>query len=465
MNKAIPSEISILPIKNRVLFPGAILRLSIGRTSSVKLIKESVWDVYQRSRRKPLVIGIFTLVSDEEPKEYESSALGETIHVNDLLDDENAQIFSVGTAARVLQLSRSRNSSANFQFSMLVQGLSRIKIAAYCQTEPYWIAQITVLKPQRMDLQVRAAILELRDTAKQLIELVREHDANESLIAKSRELLDAIASSSPGELADILIAHLDLTVVEKQVVLNAIDLPERLELALRLLKHQLDVSSLSSKIQSQVEDRINDSRKEFYLRQQLKAIQEELGEFDQDEAESSLEDRFKQLELPKATEKIVKRDLKRLKSLQPAQPDYHVIRTYLEWIADLPWNTESQDELQVEKVTEQLNLDHHGLEKVKKRIAEYVAVLSLKQDNCGPILCLVGPPGVGKSSLGKSIAMATKREFQRISLGGVHDESEIRGHRRTYVGAMPGSNIHAMKRAGTKNPVLLLDEIDKLDRG
>jgi ATP-dependent Lon protease len=439
-----PKSLPILAIRNRVLFPGGFLRLSIGRPNSVRLVEAAVLDAQKRKKR--VVLGIFT--RDNKAKKQ----------------DGQPDVFEIGTAARVVQLEKA-NSSQPYQYSLLVEGLSRIQLEKFEQQEPYYIAHVNWLANigDVDGTEVKALALNLKESSRKLLDAIKVR--NVPVIAKSKEFLNAISKSAPGDLADVLASNIDVPVAEKQQVLEAIDLTERMKLALALVENQLEVLSMSNKIHNKVEGKLNDTRREFYLRQQLKAIREELGEGEEGEEEddaTKLQTKLDAAKLPEEVQKVADRDLNRMKRMQPSQPEYNVIRTYLEMVADLPWNKSSVDKLDPLAAMAKLDSDHYGLEKVKKRIVEYIAVRNLKKDMKGPLLCLVGPPGVGKTSLGKSIANALNRKFARLSLGGVRDEAEIRGHRRTYIGAMAGSIIQAINRAGTNNPVILLDEMDKL---
>jgi ATP-dependent Lon protease len=281
------------------------------------------------------------------------------------------------------------------------------------------------------------------------------------LPAAATELVESI--THPGHLADLIAANVDVPIEEKQAVLETVDLKARMKLVLELLNRKREILKLSNKIDSAVKGEMSKTQREYYLRQQLKAIKEELGEMGEEEEElDELQERLKKAGLPPDVEKVANKELNRLKTIPAASSEYTVARTYLDWIADLPWSKQTDDNLDIENARKILDADHYGIKKVKKRILEYLAVRKLKNDMRGPILCLVGPPGVGKTSLGQSVAKATGRKFVRLSLGGVRDEAEIRGHRRTYVGALPGRFIQSMKKAGSKNPVMMLDEIDKL---
>ena len=297
--------------------------------------------------------------------------------------------------------------------------------------------------------------MNLKDIAKRVIKLMPE------LPKEAGALVDSV--TEPGQLADLITSNLDIQVDEKQDVLETFDLKARMRTVLQFLSRQLEVLKVREKINTQVQEEMGRNQREYVLRQQLKAIKEELGELD--EAGGDL-DEFKEkvaeAKMPAETEKVALKQLERLKVMQPSSAEYTVTRTYLEWLVELPWSIETEDKLDIQEARNILNADHYDLEKVKKRILEYLAVRKLKSDKKGPILCLLGPPGVGKTSLGRSIAKAMGRKFVRISLGGVRDEAEIRGHRRTYVGSLPGRIVQSLKKAGTKNPIFMLDEIDKL---
>ncbi|HEX9306991.1 MAG TPA: endopeptidase La, partial [Anaeromyxobacter sp.] len=291
--------------------------------------------------------------------------------------------------------------------------------------------------------------------AREVIELMPE------LPAAATELVESI--THPGHLADLIAANVDVPIEEKQQVLETVDLKARMKLVLELLNRKREILKLSNKFDSAVKGEMSKTQREYYLRQQLKAIKEELGELGEEEEElDELAERLKKAGLPPEVDKVAQKELNRLKSIPTASSEYTVARTYLDWIADLPWSKRSDDNLDIENARGILDSDHYGLQQIKKRILEYLAVRKLKNEMRGPILCFVGPPGVGKTSLGQSIARAIGRKFVRLSLGGVRDEAEIRGHRRTYVGALPGRIIQSMKKAATVNPVMMLDEIDKL---
>jgi ATP-dependent Lon protease len=423
----IPAVLPILPLRNSVFFPGGVLPLAVGRTKTIALIKDAV--------RDDQVIGVVTQKKAEEE------------------DPSASDLHSMGTVARIVKLLKMGEDN----YSLVVQGLARFKINEITQEQPYLKARITPVEDQTSveDVEVEALSINLKKLAREVIELMPE------LPAAATELVESI--NHPGHLADLIAANVDVPIEEKQQVLETIDLKSRMKLVLEILNRKREILKLSNKIDSQVKGEMSKTQREYYLRQQLKAIKEELGEIGEEEEElDELGERLKKVGLPPEVEKIATKELNRLKSIPTASSEYTVARTYLEWIADLPWSAKSDDNLEIENARAVLNGDHYGLEKVKKRILEYLAVRKLKQDMRGPILCFVGPPGVGKTSLGHSIANALGRKFVRLSLGGVRDEAEIRGHRRTYVGALPGRIIQSMKKAGTVNPVMLLDEVDKL---
>ncbi|MBL4819297.1 MAG: endopeptidase La [Deltaproteobacteria bacterium] len=423
---SLPSELPILPLRNSVFFPGAVMPLTIGRNKTIRLIEEAT--------QEKSLLGIVTQKAPE------------------IDDPASGDLYQVGTVARIIKLARTGKDG----FNIVVEGLTRFRIDEYTQQDPFFIAKITALPDEDVnDVQVEALSLNLRNTAREVIDLLPE------IPVMAKQLLDSIVA--PGHLADLITANIDATIEEKQEVLEQVVLPKRLTKVLELLNRQFEVLKLSNKINSQVKGEMSKTQREYYLRQQLKAIKEELG--DKEDDESGLEDLEKRLraaELPEEADNASKRELKRMHHMQPSQAEYTVARTYLDWLADLPWKKTSKDNLDLENARKQLDSDHYGLDKVKKRIIEYLAVRKLKKDMKGPILCFIGPPGVGKTSLGRSIASALGRKFHRISLGGVRDEAEIRGHRRTYIGALPGRIIQGIKKAGTSNPVYLLDEIDKL---
>ena len=346
--------------------------------------------------------------------------------------------------------------------SAIVQGIERVKLLSFGEPNPYYKVVVEKVsdQPIKDDLEVEALSKNLRNTFTELIQvapnLTEEHSGMLSNIQK------------PSRLADRAVSLLTVPNQEKQDVLEELDVKSRVEKTITLLTREIQRIKLGEEIQTEVHDEISKTQREYYLREQMKAIKRELGEDEETVDIKELEDRVKAAKLPEEAEKVAMKELERLSRIPTQSPEYSVSRTYIEWLADLPWSNSSEDQIDVKKAEKILDEDHYGLEKVKERILEYLAVRNLKQERNpdkvvrGPILCFSGPPGVGKTSLGKSIARAIGREFVRMSLGGVRDEAEIRGHRRTYIGALPGRVIQSMKKAGTNNPVFMLDEIDKL---
>ncbi len=424
----IPAVLPILPLRNSVFFPGGVLPLAVGRQKTIALIKDAV--------RDEQVIGVVTQRRAEEE------------------DPGAADLYTVGTVARVVKLLKMGEDN----YSLVVQGLARFKVVELVQENPYLKARVDAIEDKPAvadDVEVEALAINLKKLAREVIELMPE------LPAAATELVESI--THPGHLADLIAANVDVPIEEKQQVLETVELKARMKLVLELLNRKREILKLSNKIDSAVKGEMSKTQREYYLRQQLKAIKEELGELGEEEEElDELAERLKKAGLPPEVDKVAQKELNRLKSIPTASSEYTVARTYLDWIADLPWSKKTDDNLDIENAHGILDNDHYGLDKIKKRILEYLAVRKLKNDMRGPILCFVGPPGVGKTSLGQSIARATGRKFVRLSLGGVRDEAEIRGHRRTYVGALPGRIIQSMKKAGTINPVMMLDEIDKL---
>jgi len=423
----IPDTLSILPLRNSVLFPGSIIPIDVGRKKSVRLIEEAI------SRERPVI----AIVAQREAR---------------IEDPADTDLYGVGCAARILKVIK----LAKDNFSVILQGVGRVTLLEYTQRDPFIVARVqSVPETAGQDVEVEALVLKLRDVAKKVIKLMPE------LPKEAAAVVDSVAE--PGQLADMITANLDLSVEEKQEVLESLDLKQRLRRVLGFLSRQLEVLKVREKINTQVQEEMGRNQREYVLRQQLKAIKEELGEMDDSSGDlDEFKEKIVACKMPPEVEKTALKQFERLKVMQPSSAEYTVTRTYLEWLVELPWSVQTEDNLDIQNARKVLDEDHFDLEKVKKRILEYMAVRRLKADKKGPILCFVGPPGVGKTSLGKSIARALGRKFLRISLGGVRDEAEIRGHRRTYVGSLPGRMIQGMKKAGTTNPVFMLDEVDKL---
>jgi ATP-dependent Lon protease len=423
----VPDVISILPLRNSVLFPGSIIPIDVGRKKSVRLVEEAI------SKERP-VIGIVT----------QRDAKTEDPGPDDL--------YGVGCAARILKVIK----LAKDNFSVILQGVSRIRVIEGNGIDPFMTARVQALPDgPSVEVELDALVMNLKDVAKRVIKLMPE------LPKEAAALVESV--TEPGQLADLITSNLDVQVDEKQDVLETFDLKTRLRKVLQFLSRQHEVLKVREKINSQVQEEMGRNQREYVLRQQLKAIKEELGEIDDSGGDlDDFREKVLSSKMPAEVEKVAMKQLERLKVMQPSSAEYTVTRTYLEWLVELPWSITTEDKLDIQAARDILNSDHYDLEKVKKRILEYLAVRKLKSDKKGPILCLVGPPGVGKTSLGRSIARSLGRKFIRISLGGVRDEAEIRGHRRTYVGSLPGRLIQGMKKAGSNNPVFMLDELDKL---
>jgi ATP-dependent Lon protease len=420
-------ELPVLPIRNAVLFPGAVAPFDVGREKSVALVEDI------ENLEQP-IIAIF---AQRDPATD---------------DPDQDDLYPVGVAARVLKALK--HSSGNY--SLILQGLVRVRMEHVASSDPYLRARVSKLEePPAEDVESEALAMSLRDIAKQVIQLMPE------LPREAGSLIDSI--QEPGQLSDLVAANLDAPVDEKAQLLETVDSKDRIRKVLRLLTRQLEILKMRERINSQIKEEMGKNQREYVLRQQLKAIKEELGEEEGDQGDLDiLEERIAKADLPSEADKVARKQLKRLRQMQVGSAEYTVVRTYIDWILDIPWTKQTTDNMDIAQVRRVLDEDHSGLDKVKKRIVEYLAVRKLKKDKKGPILCLIGPPGVGKTSLGRSIARALGRKFHRISLGGVHDEAAIRGHRRTYVGALPGQVVQGMKKGGTVNPVFMLDEIDKI---
>ena len=422
----IPSNLPVLPLKETVIFPQSVSPLAIGQERSVRLVD----DVLEGER-------MLALVTVKNPGAEEPG-----------WDD----VYEIGTAAIVHKMIRVPDGTLR----ILVQGVARIGLRGRIQDDPYLVGEFEVLEDEVEETpELEALTRSVQTEFGRLISLVPYLPSELELAAANVD--------DPGALSHLVASTLRLKTGEKQALLEQRDVSERLRDVLRILKRELEVVELGTKIQSQVQSELEKGQREYFLRQQLKAIQEELGEGDEQQAElAELRERVEEKNLPEDIRKAVDRELSRLEKLPPASAEYGVIRTYVDWILTLPWTETTEDKLDLGRAREILDEDHYDLEKVKERILEYLAVSKLKNDLSGPILCFVGPPGVGKTSLGQSVARTLGRKFMRLSVGGVRDEAEIRGHRRTYIGAMPGTIIRALRDAESKNPVLLIDEIDKM---
>ena len=422
----IPEDLPILPINESVLYPKMILPLMVSQERLIQLI-----DAALLANKMIGIVAIKTKQVEEVKPE---------------------DLFEVGCAASILKMLKMPNNSLR----LLIQGTSRIRLTEFTQREPYIRAKVAPLKDQgEKTTDTQALMVGVKGIFQKVVELAPNLPAELAIMALNIE--------EPGALADLIASTLSIPLADKQNLLETLDVKGRLERANFLLTKELTVLELGSKIQSQVREGIDKSQREYFLREQLKAIQKELGEKDERTAEiEELRQRMAQAKLPPEAMKEGERELDRLAKMPPAAAEYTVSRTYLDWLIELPWSVHTEDNLDISQAQKVLDEDHYDLEKVKKRILEYLSVRKLKADMKGPILCFVGPPGTGKTSVGKSIAKALGRKFIRISLGGVRDEAEIRGHRRTYVGALPGRIIQGIRKSGSNNPVFMLDEIDKL---
>ncbi|MDQ4048221.1 MAG: LON peptidase substrate-binding domain-containing protein, partial [Actinomycetota bacterium] len=422
----LPPALPVLPLKDSVPFPDILTPLAVGQARSVKLVN----DVLAGNRMLVMVASREGEIESPGPED----------------------IYEVGVAGTVARMVKMPDGSLR----ILVHGAQRVRLGDLIQREPYLVARIEELPDQvAPSVELEGLFRSVQSTFSRIIEEVPY---------LPEELQVAVANlEDPAELAHMIAGALRISTAERQELLEELSVAERLRRLSQLLARELEVISIGSKIQSQVESEMEKGQREFYLRQQLKAIQEELGEVDEQQAEAAeLREQVEQANLPEHALKQAQRELQRFERLPPQSAEHGVIRSYLEWIVSLPWSKATDDHLDLVEARTTLDRDHYDIEKVKDRILEFLAVRKLKPDARSSILCFVGPPGVGKTSLGKSIAAAMGREFERISVGGVRDESEIRGHRRTYIGALPGTIIRALRDAGSNNPVLMIDEIDKM---
>ena len=422
----LPEVLPVLPLRDSVTFPDSLTPLAVGQERSIQLVN----DVLGANRT-------LVMVASRDPENEEPGP---------------ADLYDVGVAGVVARMVKVPDGSLR----ILVQATQRVRLTDYVTEQPYLLAKIAELP----DVSEPSPELEAltRNVQRTFSEIV------EQIPYLPEELQLAVANiDDPTALGHLIAGSLRIAVEEKQKLLEEVDVAKRLRHLSRILARELEVVQLGTQIQTQVQSEVDKGQREFFLRQQLKAIQDELGEGDEQQAEATeLRERIEAAGLPEHAFKAAERELSRLEKLPPAAAEHGVIRTYLEWLVELPWDKETEDNLDIKHARKVLDADHYDLEKVKDRILEYLAVRKLNPDSPGPILCFVGPPGVGKTSLGRSIAKALGREFERISVGGVRDEAEIRGHRRTYIGALPGTIVRALRDAGSRNPVFMIDEIDKM---
>ena len=425
----IPEIIPVLPIVDTNLFPKMVLPLVLMQEEAIQLIDETMGG---------------------------NRMLGLLLSRRSDIDDRHSSkdLHQIGTVAMILKMAKVEEDKAQ----LLIQGLSRFKVEEYIEGKSYMQAKISILESKNLstDMETRALMANIVEQYEKIVKLSPALPAEIGGMVKSIQ--------EPDTLADMVASTINAPIIEKQKVLELLDVKKRLKKVTRLINDQLEILEMGSKIQTQVKEDMDKRQREYYLRQQLKAIKEELGESDDENvAVEEYRQKISDKGLPEEAAKEAERELSRMSRMHPSSSEYVVSSTYLDWLTSLPWQESSKDKLDIKAARNILNNDHYGLEKPKKRILEYLAVRKLKKDSKGPILCFYGPPGTGKTSLGRSIARALGREFVRIALGGMRDEAEIRGHRRTYVGAMPGRIIQEIRRAGKKNPVFMLDEIDKVD--
>ncbi|WP_447979687.1 endopeptidase La [Candidatus Nitrospira bockiana] len=427
-NLEIPEQLPLLPVRDIVVFPYMVLPLFVGREMSIKAIEAAL------AGNRMIFLATQKALDVENPT-------AEDIHT----------VGTVGIIMRMLKLPDER-------IKILVQGVSKARIQEYIQTEPYYSVRIEKIQEAKIagsPLEAEAVMRTVKEQLERIIGLGKVLMPDVMVVIENLE--------DPGRLADMVVSNLGVKVEVAQSVLEIEDPVARLKRVSEILTKEVDVLSMQQKIQAQAKGEMDKTQREYFLREQLKAIQKELGELDErGEEVAEFRKRIKEAKMPEKVLKECEKQLKRLEKMHPDTAESATVRTYIEWIVDLPWSKKSKDNLDIKAAAKVLDEDHYDLEKVKERILEYLAVRKLKDKMKGPILCFVGPPGVGKTSLGKSIARALGREFVRISLGGVRDEAEIRGHRRTYVGALPGRIIQGLKQAGTNNPVFMMDEVDKV---
>ena len=415
----------VMPLRNSVFYPRQMMPLSVGRKSTIQLVDEAFRDDL------PVLIVAQRDANTERPNPED--------------------IYKLGTVARILKVYNLPDGSK----SVFVQGLYRAEIYNLVQQEPYLKGFVQRIEDKRAEgIETEALVATIKNGFRKAVDLAPD------LTPEHLGLI--LNTEDPGHVADMAMWLINIPVQEKQEVLEELDVQERLKKSNLYLSKLVQRLELGNKIQTEVQDEINKSQRDYFLREQMKAIKHELGEDEENVEVNELRKKIEEGNFPEDVKNTATKELDRLQRMHPSSAEYTVSRTYLDWILDLPWGTSTNDNLDIKAAEKSLEKDHYGLEKVKKRILEYLAVRKLKDDMRGPILCFVGPPGVGKTSLGKSIAKALGRKFVRMSLGGVHDEAEIRGHRRTYIGALPGRIIQGIKKAGSNNPVFMLDEVDKL---
>ncbi len=424
----IPGIIPLMPVRDVVIFTDMLLPLFVGREKSVRAVEEAM------AKDRYLFVATQKDPSIENPKPDE--------------------IYTVGTVSRILRMLKLPDG----RLKALVQGIAKARTVEYLRKRSWYRVKIETILDEpvkEMDLEVEALMRNVREHSEKILSLRGELTGDVSAILESID--------DPGKLADLVASNLKLKIEESQALLELIDPVVRLRKVNDLLTRELALSSMQAKIQSDVKDEISKSQRDYFLREQMRAIHKELGELDEKVQEiDDYKKKIKRARMSKEAEKEALKQLKRLDQMHPDSAESSVVRTYLDWLVDMPWSKTTKDVINIKEAKKVLDRDHYGLDKVKDRVLEYLSVRKLNPKMKGPILCFVGPPGVGKTSLGQAIARAMKRKFVRISLGGIRDEAEIRGHRRTYIGALPGRILQGLKQCGTKNPVFMMDEIDKL---
>lgn len=424
----IPGTLPVLAVRDVVVFNYMILPLFIGRDKSVHAVEAAL----EQGRH------LFVCTQKDETKE----------------DPAPEDLYAVGSVVNVMRMLKMPDG----RIKVLVQGVSRARVERFTQTEPYMAADITLMPEQPADAnpEVEGMLRAAREQSEKILSLRGIATADVMNVLQSVD--------EPGRLADLIAANLRMKIEDAQRILECTDAVERLRLVTEQLNKEVEVATVQARIQSSAREGMDKAQRDYFLREQLKAIRQELGEHGGDDEDDldELVDALEKANLPKDVRKEADKQMRRLSSMHADSSEANVVRTYLEWLAELPWKKTSRDKLDIRAASKILDADHYGLTKIKERILEYLSVRKLNPDSKGPILCFVGPPGVGKTSLGRSIARAMGRKFQRLSLGGMRDEAEIRGHRRTYIGAMPGRIIQSLKQAGTRNPIIVLDEVDKL---
>jgi len=424
----IPEELPLLPVRDVVIFPYMILPLFVGRDKSIAAVDAAL------SRNRLIFLASQKEVAEEEP------------------DPE--EIYKIGTVAMIMRMLKLPDG----RIKVLVQGLAKGRIRQFEQQTPYYSVTVERLQEDRVteiSLEVEATMRTIREQLAEILSLGKALPPEVMMVVENVE--------DPGSLADLVASNIGLKVSQAQDLMEIIDPLERLRRVKDLLAKELEVVTVQQRIQSQAKEEMGKTQREYYLREQLRAIQSELGEADpRAEEVADLRERMNKAKLPEEARSEAEKQLRRLETMHPEAAEYSMLRTYMDWLVDLPWSRSTRDNLDLKKARKVLDEDHYDLEQIKERILEYLAVRKLNREMKGPVLCFIGPPGVGKTSLGKSIARALGRKFVRVSLGGIRDEAEIRGHRRTYVGALPGRIIQGIKQAGTNNPVFMLDELDKV---